>query len=96
MAEPVSEQALHAVVHGTVQGVGFRYYAKHRAASLGLVGWVRNNPDGTVEVWAEGRESALSGFETFLKDGPPAANVARLDVRRPSALGTYHSFKVDY
>ena len=46
--------AAHIIVKGRVQGVSYRYFTIDRANSLGLTGWVRHVPDGTVEVWAEG------------------------------------------
>lgn len=62
-------------VRGRVQGVGYRYFALKRAEQLGLAGFVRNMPDGSVEVIAEGDDSALSRFEAMLKQGPSFARV---------------------
>ena len=70
---------LHAVVHGMVQGVSFRYYAQLEAIRLGLRGWVRNMPDQTVEVLAIGSQEVLSQFEVWLRRGSPAARVERVD-----------------
>ena len=49
----------HILVYGRVQGVGFRYRASHAARSFGLTGWVRNNPDGTVEMELQGEEAQI-------------------------------------
>jgi acylphosphatase len=68
------------VIVGRVQGVGFRYFTEAAAAREGIVGWVRNTPDGTVEVTAEGEAEALERFERGLYHGPPGARVARVDV----------------
>jgi len=67
------------IVTGRVQGVGFRWSARSRAQHLGLAGWVRNLPDGRVEVQATGAETALLQFESWLRTGPPLARVASVD-----------------
>jgi len=63
---------------GTVQGVGFRHYTRREALRLGLTGWVRNLPDGRVEVVAAGLAEQLDAFERFLRQGPPGASVTSL------------------
>ena len=65
-------------VEGRVQGVAFRYFTQQTAQRLGIVGWVRNLPDGAVEAEASGPESALERFEESLRQGPPHARVTRL------------------
>ena len=77
MAEIAS---FHAVVRGRVQGVGFRYFARKRAEAHGIAGFVRNLPDGTVEVHAEGAAEALSGFEADLRQGPSFGRVDEASV----------------
>ena len=59
----------HILVYGRVQGVGFRYRASHAARSFGLTGWVRNNPDGTVEMELQGEEELIRRMEPALMDG---------------------------
>ena len=71
MAKPT----LHAVVRGRVQGVFFRASAGERARGLGIGGWVRNLPDGTVEAFAQGDRNALEEFLRWLEEGPPSARV---------------------
>lgn len=63
------------LIAGQVQGVGFRYFAMREAAALGLAGWVRNNPDGTVEAEAEGEDSDVRAFVERLREGPGHARV---------------------
>jgi acylphosphatase len=70
---------LHAVVHGRVQGVFFRVSTRDAAARLGLGGWVKNLPDGTVEVFAEGERSLLEDFHRWLGRGPEGARVTAVD-----------------
>lgn len=88
------QERLHAVVRGRVQGVSFRYYTQATARRLGLSGWVRNLPAGTVEVMAEGPGEALDALLAFLHRGPPAAHVAGVDAQRSPALGDLGPFDV--
>ena len=71
---------LFAIVHGRVQGVGFRAATVQAARALQLTGWVRNRPDDSVEVVADGDPTALKRLEEFLRRGPPAAHVRGVDV----------------
>lgn len=79
-AESSASRAVRATVHGTVQGVGFRWATVERARELGVLGWVRNQDDGTVYVHAEGAPDALAAFLGFLGEGPPAAAVDDVEV----------------
>jgi acylphosphatase len=65
--------------HGDVQGVGYRRFVVQEAQALGLAGWVRNEPDGSVAGEAEGTATALAEFRARLVQGPTFARVARLD-----------------
>lgn len=58
----------HIVFYGRVQGVGFRYYAVNKANQLGLTGWVRNLPDGTVEMEVQGEEPLIDQLIIFLQN----------------------------
>jgi acylphosphatase len=71
-------------VHGFVQGVGFRRFAQRSAQALGLAGWVRNDPEGTVSGEAEGSEDALTAFRSQLAQGPAFGAVDRLDWETPA------------
>ena len=79
--------ARHFSVCGVVQGVGFRWSAHTVAEHLGLTGWVRNRPDGSVEGWAEGDASSLQALEAWLHDGPPAARVREVVVEVAVPMG---------
>lgn len=70
------------VVTGRVQGVGFRWFVRLRAQALGVGGWVRNRPDGAVEVVATGDDGALDALEASLREGPPAAAVSGVSRER--------------
>ncbi len=67
------------LVHGRVQGVGFRWWVWREATRLGLRGLARNLRDGSVEVVAEGSDGALMDLERLLAQGPPAAQVERVE-----------------
>lgn len=69
-------------IQGHVQGVSFRYYAWQRASALGLSGWVRNRPDGTVEAEIQGPEDDVNQFVAWANEGPSLAEVTRVDVDR--------------
>jgi len=83
--------ARRAVASGRVQGVGFRWHARQRAAQLGVVGWVRNTASGMVEVHAEGDEEAVDSLVEWLATGPAAAHVTSLDVVTvaPNGAGSF-------
>ncbi|MGH9465330.1 MAG: acylphosphatase [Thermoanaerobaculia bacterium] len=77
----------HVLVSGRVQGVGFRWSARHRARELGLAGWARNLPDGRVELVLEGGEEPVRAMLAWLAQGPPAARVAHLEVGERACEG---------
>ena len=62
-------------VHGRVQGVGFRWHTRRRARALGLAGFVRNLPDGSVEVAWRGSDEGVAALRDWLSRGPPGARV---------------------
>jgi acylphosphatase len=82
-------------VEGRVQGVGFRYSCLCEGRRLGLLGWVRNSPDGSVEVWAEGPAARLDALIAWLRHGPPYARVDRLDYEKRPPRGAYRDFMVE-
>ncbi len=85
---------MHVVVHGRVQGVNFRSHTARRALSLGLTGWVRNLPDGSVEAVFEGPRVALENMLGLLHSGPPSARVTSVDTNWGQASGEFADFRV--
>jgi acylphosphatase len=75
---------LRYLISGRVQGVGFRNFALRRASALGVIGWVRNLPDGRVEVVASGGPEAMSDLEKFLTTGPHHARVESVEISEVS------------
>jgi DNA ligase D-like protein (predicted 3'-phosphoesterase) len=87
MAKAKAEAAVRATVSGAVQGVGFRYETQRRAEALGLLGWVRNEEDGSVRVHAEGPRVAVDELLEFLAAGPTGAAVAAVEVEEVKPEG---------
>jgi len=90
------DAARRFVVKGRVQGVGYRYFAIRAAAECGVVGSVRNLPDGSVEAIAEGSDAALARFGEELARGPSYAHVTSVDEMTLEPTGRYHGFNVVY
>ncbi|UOQ93506.1 acylphosphatase [Halobacillus shinanisalinarum] len=83
------------IVHGRVQGVGFRATIEQLAKQYGLTGWVKNKPDGTVEIEAEGYENELSSFIEVVRAGPNNfAKVQALDIKDLENENSYSNFKI--
>jgi acylphosphatase len=86
---------VHLLVRGRVQGVGFRYFVVRRAGEgLALAGWVRNRPDGSVEIEAEGDRSALEDFVEAVRRGPGGARVTEIETRWSEGNPQYRGFDV--
>ena len=92
----IAPVALHAIVHGRVQGVYFRTFVVRRGAELGLTGYARNLPDGTVEVRAEGETERLQRLLDRLRTGPPAARVEKVDTDWSENTEGYTTFRIRY
>lgn len=89
------ERRLHLYYSGSVQGVGFRYTAERAATSLGINGWVRNLPDGRVEIMCEGREADLNNFMEELK-GAFKEHIRDVELRRSDASGEFDGFNIKF
>jgi acylphosphatase len=88
--------SLGARVRGRVQGVFFRAFVQMRARELGLTGYVRNLPDGSVEVWAEGDRDKLEKLLVRLRSGPPTARVQEVSTDWGEYSGKYRDFNVGF
>ncbi|HEY1267823.1 MAG TPA: acylphosphatase [Candidatus Binatia bacterium] len=84
---------VHLRIHGQVQGVFFRASTEAEARRLGLTGWVRNRPDGSVEVIAEGPKAKLEDLVAWCRRGPPRAQVDRVEVEWGEAAGEFSGFR---
>jgi acylphosphatase len=77
----------HVRVTGRVQGVGFRHFVRERARALDLSGWVKNRPDGSVELLVSGDEDAARRLLDVVRHGPPYAEVAAVEPVADPATG---------
>ena len=82
----------HLLIHGRVQGVGFRNYLEYKAQQLGISGWVRNRNDGSVEAVVHGPEAAVASIIECARCGPHASQVRGVTIR--DGEGIYGSFEV--
>ena len=78
---------VHVIVRGRVQGVFFRASTRSRALELGLAGWVRNRPDGSVEAVFEGPPEAVEAMTAFCREGPECARVDHVEAQRQEPEG---------
>lgn len=85
---------LKIIVHGHVQGVGFRMFVHREASSGNLSGWTRNRPDGTVEIEAQGDNGNLEKLAQSVKTGPGRAMVKSIAVREIEPLPSEAGFHV--
>jgi acylphosphatase len=90
----MTHERVEVYVGGRVQGVFYRASAREEAQRLGVLGEVRNLPDGRVEVIAEGPRDRLEQLVAWCRRGPPAAEVADVAVRWSAATGGYTAFRV--
>ena len=89
--------SVQAVVYGLVQGVFFRDFVSRRATQLGLTGYVRNLPSGeALEVHAEGERKRLEELISYLKIGPPGAEVEKVETSWSEYTGSYSHFSIRY
>ncbi|RLE80231.1 MAG: acylphosphatase [Thermoprotei archaeon] len=85
---------IHAYVKGIVQGVGFRYFVYRHAKTLDLTGYVRNLPDGRVEVVAEGSEESLRELVSLLWEGPVGSYVENVELEWSEAKNEFKDFEI--
>ena len=86
-APPPSQRRARVRIHGLVQGVFFRAEARDRARSLGVAGWIRNEPDGSVEAVFEGPGERVESLVRWCQRGPRGARVDRVDLDWEEPLG---------
>jgi acylphosphatase len=84
------------IIEGRVQGVWFRDSARRQATGLGVTGWVRNRPEGSVEVLAEGPQEGINALIAWCHTGPTAARVDRVRKEYEPWAGEFPSFEIVY
>jgi acylphosphatase len=90
------KKSFRIVVSGRVQGVGYRYSTVKVASKYRVLGWVRNNFDGSVEIDCEGTAKDLEGFIGWLKVGPAGARVTSVEAKEKQYQGIYSRFVVEH
>jgi acylphosphatase len=93
MSEEVSARV---IVSGVVQRVGFRYFTLCLAHEYGLTGWIRNTPQGNVEIEVEGDQGLITQFSNEIRIGPRSARVTSIDVQWGTYTGEYNDFRVRF
>lgn len=83
-------------VYGQVQGVGFRYFAKRVAEKLNIKGNVKNLPDGTVQILAQGDEETLRRFLEIIRKGPPFSSVIKITVTGRENPTHFQAFEIGF
>ena len=97
MSQDDGEAAWRWIVSGRVQGVWYRDFTRREARGLGLAGWVRNLPDGTVELRVRGPAEKLATLRERLREGPPAARVDGISEQElPPGTELPETFEVRY
>lgn len=86
----------HIYVEGMVQGVFYRANTVNKASSLGVVGWVRNTPDGGVEAIFEGEKDAVENVVEWCSEGPPGARVRNVNTTWEEPTGEFNGFSIKY
>jgi acylphosphatase len=93
MAGEPASKTVRLRIYGRVQGVGYRAWTAQKARKLGLVGWVRNLTDGTVECMAQGPREAIEALVAACHAGPPIARVTQVDTGDVAEAEVYTSFR---
>lgn len=87
-------KSIFLVIAGRVQGVGFRYFAHHKAVEFNLTGWVKNTPDGKVEIEATGEPENINAFVDWMKIGPTRAIIKTFSVSEITPIRTFTNFTI--
>lgn len=90
----MGQKRIHLVVRGRVQGVFFRASAQREARQTGLTGWVKNRPDGAVEMIVEGEEDYVKDFLAWAQAGPTTARVDKVETKWRSYTGEFSNFRI--
>lgn len=92
----MSNARAHVIISGTVQGVYFRAETRDQALALGVTGWVKNRPEGSVEGLFEGKREAVEKLISWCRQGPPDADVSDVAVTWESYRGEFPKFKITF
>lgn len=87
-------EQLHLIIHGRVQGVFFRDCTVRKAKELGVIGWVKNLADGTVEMVAQGERARLEALRDWCNEGSPTAKVEKIEAEWESVAERFEDFRI--
>ncbi|MGD8883431.1 MAG: acylphosphatase [Desulfobacterales bacterium] len=87
---------VHVIISGRVQGVFFRAETQHAAEGFGVLGWVRNRRDGTVEAVFEGRQEDVDAVLDWCRQGPRMSRVDKVDLNWQDYTGEFKSFDITF
>lgn len=90
----MSKGRAHVIISGKVQGVYFRAGTRDQALALGVAGWVRNRPDGTVEGVLEGDREKVEELIRWCRQGPPRAAVSGVQIEWEDYRGGFNGFEI--
>jgi len=90
----MSAKLVYVVISGQVQGVGFRYFALHKALEFQITGWVRNTPDNKVEIEAEGNANDIDTFIDWMRIGPSRAKIRSFSVSEIYPPRNFNNFTI--
>ena len=87
---------VHVIISGRVQGVWFRANTRDKAKQLGLKGWVKNTPEGSVEAVFEGEEKLIHEMLDWCHHGPPMAEVENVEIKKQRSSNDFDDFSIKY
>lgn len=90
------QKQIRVIIKGRVQGVFYRASTKKQADQLGIQGWVRNLPDGSVEALFQGDQTIISKMLAWCRQGPPASKVETVSTENPEMTERFKTFEVRY
>ncbi|MFH1156576.1 MAG: acylphosphatase [Pseudomonadota bacterium] len=90
------KKQLHVIISGKVQGVFFRVATQQTARELGITGWVKNLPDGTVEAVFEGSDMEIQQMMLWCHSGPPGSRIDKISIKTSTACPGFSSFDIRY
>lgn len=90
----MAHKRIHLFIYGRVQGVFFRASAQREAKRLGVFGWVKNRPDSSVEIVAEGEEDNIKALLSWTQHGPSTARVDNVETKWGKYTGEFSDFKI--
>ncbi|MBI4669288.1 MAG: acylphosphatase [Elusimicrobia bacterium] len=92
----VAKKKASLIVRGLVQGIGYRYFVQKTAGSFGLGGWVKNRPDGAVELQVEGEDEKIDEFIGALRHDHPWAKVKNVEIDWRPCNGEFKTFEITF